>query len=117
MAAAECCLPVARPTENYYGIDIDHMCVKITVLNLFLNGAFHAEVMCADALKAGDFRVSYRTSFLSLGIYRITEKEQSPLWHRYQSYARERTTPVTPNLSLPSEDGESTISGTQLNLF
>ena len=101
----------------YYGIDIDQMCVKMAILNLFLNGVFHAEVMCADALKAGDFRISYRTSFLPLGIFRITEKEQSQLWHRYQSYARERTTPVAPDLSLPSEDGDSTIQGTQLNLF
>lgn len=67
--------------HEYYGIDIDHTCAQMTALNLFLNGIFDAEVMCADALMPDDFRVSYKTSFLPLGVYRITDKEKSKLWH------------------------------------
>ncbi|MBX7227743.1 MAG: N-6 DNA methylase [Chitinophagales bacterium] len=66
----------------YYGIDIDVVCVQMTVLNLFLNGIFGAEVMCADALNPDDFVVSYYTSMIPFGIFRITEKEKSPLWNR-----------------------------------
>src|SRR5579872_4579949 len=27
--------------HEYYGIDLDHICVKMTAINLFLNGYFH----------------------------------------------------------------------------
>src|ERR1019366_498793 len=72
---------VNGPTHEYYGVDIDETCVKMTALNLFLNGMFHSEALCADALLPEDFRVSYRTSFLPFGLFRIKEKEQSLLWH------------------------------------
>jgi type I restriction-modification system DNA methylase subunit len=71
----------AGPDNEFYGIDIDHTCVKMTALNLFLNGVFHSEVMCANALLPDDFRVSYVISFLPFGIFRIDEKEKSRLWH------------------------------------
>jgi hypothetical protein len=63
------------PSQEYYGIDIDSTCVKMAAINLFLNGIFHAEVMCANALSPIDFRESYRISFLPFGVFRITEKK------------------------------------------
>lgn len=70
--------------HHLYGIDVDHTCVKMTVINLFLNGCFKSEIMWANALSPNDFRVSYKTSLLPFGIFKITEKEQSPLWHMHQ---------------------------------
>jgi type I restriction-modification system DNA methylase subunit len=67
--------------HEYYGIDIDHTCIKMTALNLFLSGLFHSEALCADALIPEDFRVSYKTSFLPLGLFRVKERENSSLWH------------------------------------
>lgn len=67
--------------EEYYGIDIDSTCVKMTALNLFLNGVFKSEVMCANALFPDDFIYSYRISLFPLGIFRIEEKEKFKLWH------------------------------------
>ncbi len=61
----------------YYGIDIDLTCVKMAALNLFLNGLFHSEVMCANALSPNDFTISYKISYLPFGILKITEKEDS----------------------------------------
>ncbi len=80
--------------HEFYGIDIDHTCVKITALNLFLSGLFHAEVLCGDALVPEDFRMSYRTSFLPFGLFRIQDKEQSPLWHMLKdSWEKQVQTP------------------------
>lgn len=93
----------------YYGIDIDLVCVKMTVLNLFLNGIFHAEVMCADALNSDDFVVSYKTSLLPFGIFRITEKEYSPLWNRNRVRVMREQRPIEPPLF--------NIQGTQLCMF
>jgi hypothetical protein len=70
--------------HNFYGIDVDHTCVKMTAINLFLNGVFHGEVMCANALHPDDFTCSYKFSFLPFGLFRITDKEQSPLWHMHR---------------------------------
>jgi hypothetical protein len=67
--------------HEFYGIDLDHTCVKMTAVNLFLSGLFRSEVLCADALVPEDFRVSYKTSFLPFGLFRIQEKEKSRLWH------------------------------------
>src|ERR1041385_5794122 len=67
--------------HSYYGIDVDHLCVKMAVVNLFLNGVFHSEVLCADALIPEDFKRSYRLSFMPLRIFQIERKEESPLWH------------------------------------
>lgn len=76
---------VNGPEHEYYGIDIDRVCVKMSALNLFLHGMWNSEVMCANALFPGDFVISYRISFLPLGIFKITEKEQSRLWHLQQA--------------------------------
>lgn len=64
----------------YYGIDIDPVCVKMTAINLFLNGCF-GEVMCANALDPNDFHFSYRISYIPLGIFRVDDREESSLWH------------------------------------
>lgn len=71
--------------NEFYGIDIDHRCVKMTALNLFLNGVWGSEVMCADALRRNDFVIAYRISLFPLGIFKIEDKEQSKLWHLYQN--------------------------------
>jgi len=69
----------------YYGIDVDLICVKMTAINLFFNGIWKSEVMCANALMPNDFVVSYRISLLPLGIFKITEKEKSSLFHAHQN--------------------------------
>ena len=71
--------------HEYYGIDIDWTCVKMTAINLFLNGIFNSEVMCADALRPDDFVISYRISLLPFGIFKITQKENSTLWHLHRN--------------------------------
>ena len=65
--------------QNYYAIDIDPLCVKMTALNLFLNG-LRGEVVCADALMPDDFRFGYRISFCPLGIRKVETKEASMIW-------------------------------------
>lgn len=103
--------------HEYYGIDIDYTCVKMTALNLFLNGVFHSEVMCADALMPGDFRISYVISFLPLGIFRIEDKEQSKLWRTYQNSYPEKKSVVKPDITWRSEDAPPVGNGSQLQLF
>lgn len=71
--------------HHYYGIDIDSTCVKMSAINLFLNGIFHGEVMCADSLNPDDFRCSYKFSVFPLGVRLITEKENSTLWHLHKN--------------------------------
>ena len=73
------------PGHEYYGIDIDRTCVKMTALNLFLHGMWNSEVMCANALMPDDFVISYRISMLPLGIFKIEEKENSKLWHLHKN--------------------------------
>jgi type I restriction-modification system DNA methylase subunit len=75
---------IQGPEHEYYGIDIDRTCVKMTALNLFLNGMWNSEVMCANALLPNDFVISYHISFLPLGIFKIEEKEKSKLWHMHK---------------------------------
>ena len=102
--------------HEYYGIDVDHTCVKMTALNLFLNGVFHSEVMCANALDRNDFRMSYRISFLPLGIFRIEEKEKSKLWHMYQNtFLVNKETPK-PDIQ-GRNDTDNTDRGSQMQLF
>jgi type I restriction-modification system DNA methylase subunit len=112
------------PYNEFYGIDVDHVCVKMTVLNLFLNGVFNAEVMCGNALAIDDFRISYKLSMFPLGIFRIEEKEQSKLWHMMkktlEAERKETAKQDKPkvDVKLPSESGEAqqgTVS--QLQLF
>jgi type I restriction-modification system DNA methylase subunit len=111
------------PGNEYYGVDIDHTCVKMTALNLFLNGVFHSEVMWADALNPNDFRMSYRISFLPFGIFRIDRRENSRLWHMNlntftgNKKPQAQSKPV-PDIKLPSESGGiQTGSVSQLQLF
>lgn len=106
--------------HEFYGIDIDHTCVKMTALNLFLSGVFHGEVMWADAVNPDSFYVSYRLSFLPFGIFRIKDKEQSRLWHMHgASFGQKPAAKMRP-FSLPSEErnkGERAESASQLKLL
>ena len=103
--------------HHFYGIDLDHACVKMTALNLFLNGMFRSEAMCANALQPDDFRISYRISFLPLGIFRIENKEESPLWHMYQNtFVRKEPPPVLSPVFRP-DDTTYTGPVSQLQLF
>lgn len=104
--------------HEYYGIDINHTCVKMTALNLFLNGMWKSEVMCANALIPEDFTFAYRISFVPLGIFKIEEKEKSALWHMHQnSFVKKqnRGSDAIPNprpfIEVPKTDS------TQLDLF
>ena len=76
--------------HEYYAIDIDRVCVKMTALNLFLNGIWNSEVMCANALMPDDFVCSYRISFIPFGIFKIEKKEASKLWHLQQHALSEK---------------------------
>ncbi|MGE0566609.1 MAG: class I SAM-dependent DNA methyltransferase [Bacteroidia bacterium] len=89
----------------YYGIDIDPRCVKMTAINLFLNGQC-GEVVCGDALAHNDFKFGYEISILSLGIFKIVEMETSTIWKS------QRTTNSTSN---PHEQKKPPQS--QLELF
>lgn len=71
--------------NEYYGIDIDRTCVKMTALNLFFNGVFGSEVMCANALSPDDFVISYRISIFPLGIFKVENKEDSKLWNMHRN--------------------------------
>jgi len=101
----------------YYGIDIDATCVQMAVINIFLNGMFGGEVMCADALHPDDFRFSYQISFLPFGVFRIKQKEQSPLWHQYRNSLERKEKAVQSEILLPSASGEEHKEGSQLLLF
>jgi type I restriction-modification system DNA methylase subunit len=103
------------PDHEYYGIDIDHTCVKMTAINLFLNGMFHSEVMCSDALSPNDFRGSYKISLLPFGIFRVAEKENSRLWwlHR-NSFQNRKPKDEKPELVF---QGKCISNATQLKLF
>lgn len=70
--------------HEYFGIDIDAVCIKMAAVNLFLSGIKHGEVMQANALSPTDFHVAYKVSFFPFGIFKITEKEQSRLWHLHK---------------------------------
>jgi type I restriction-modification system DNA methylase subunit len=102
--------------QEYYGIDIDQTCVKMTAINLFLNGMFHSEVMCSNALSPNDFRVSYKVSFLPFGIFRITEKEDSLLWHLHvNSFTKIQPSNLVETIF--EEQTKGTGNATQLVMF
>jgi type I restriction-modification system DNA methylase subunit len=103
--------------HHFYGIDLDITCVKMAAINLFLNGIFHCEIMCANALSPDDFRISYKLSFLPFGIFRIENKEQSELWHLYKNSFERKPKVGNPDITLPSEDGIQFGNGSQLHLF
>jgi len=106
--------------HEYYGIDIDRTCVKMAALNLFLNGVWNSEVMCANSLMPDDFVIAYHISFVPLGIFKIEEKENSDLWqlHRnsFASCKKEHTNPAIEVNSKPFVEIKKD-DGTQLNLF
>jgi type I restriction-modification system DNA methylase subunit len=109
-------LKVAGPYHEYYAIDLDQTCVKMTALNLFLSGLFRSETLCANALLPEDFRVSYRTSFLPFGIFRVKEKEQSRLWHLLKNSwngSKEKEAKKEP----PEFVGKQIEQGNQLTIF
>jgi type I restriction-modification system DNA methylase subunit len=111
---------VLGPRHHYYAIDIDHTCVKMAAINLFLSGVFHGEVMWANALVPDDFRMSYKISFLPFGIFRVEEKEKSELWYSYQqSFADVKSKMRADDLVLPSESKDNGFDPTasQLKLF
>lgn len=108
-------------SENeFYGIDKDRTCVKMAALNLFLNGMWNSEVMCANALAPDDFVLSYRISLIPLGIFKIKDKEHSKLWHLHKTSFTTKE---------PKQTGESIVldstpfrdrkkdDGIQLDLF
>lgn len=101
--------------HEYYGVDIDHTCIKMTALNLIMSGLFHGEALCADALIPEDFSMSYRTSFIPFGIFRIQDKENSPLWHMLKN-SWDRPKPQTPK---PEYHGVTSkySDGAQLQIF
>lgn len=99
----------------YYGIDIDHTCVKMTVINLFLSGVWNSEVMCSNALNPYDFFISYRISSNPLGIYKLTDKEQSPLWNGMQHFLKENKFKIEKE-PPPFSENKSTF-GEQITLF
>jgi hypothetical protein len=98
----------------FYAVDIDPTCVKMTALNLFLNGIFNSEVLCGNFLIPEDFSFSYQLSFVPLGIFRFEEREKSPLWHSIQMEGIAKKD--VQNLKLPSEEGNQNLMH-QLNLF
>jgi type I restriction-modification system DNA methylase subunit len=111
LAAQKC----AGKQHHYYGIDIDLTCIRMAGLNLFLSGLFRSEALCADALMPEDFKVSYKSSFLPFGIFRIQEKENSPLWHMLKN-SWDRPKVQTPK---PEYDGATAkyAEGSQLQMF
>jgi type I restriction-modification system DNA methylase subunit len=105
--------------NEYYGIDVDRTCVKMTALNLFLHGVFNSEILCADALKPEDFVIAYRISFIPLGIFKIENKEESKLWHLHNSSFTGKREKISDKIildSTPFEERKKDDS-TQLNLF
>lgn len=102
--------------NSFYGIDIDHTCVKMAAINLFLNGVFDSEVMWADALLPDCFFMSYRISFLPFGIFRIAERDNSLLWKLHRNSFKRNQPQPTPELSFMPSTPPMT-SGTQLELF
>lgn len=102
--------------HKFFGIDIDHTCVKMTVINLFLNGVFHGEVMCADSLSPNDFRCSYALSFLPFGVFKIKDSKNSWLWHAKKA-SFEQVPKHKPDIVLPSQSGDTSAIGSQLHLF
>lgn len=108
------------PGHEYYGIDIDCSCVKMTALNLLLNGMWNSEVMCANSLMPDDFVISYRISHLPLGIFKVEDKEQSRLWHlhrnSFNSKKKERKSDDIILNSTPFDERQKDDS-IQLDLF
>lgn len=109
---------MAGQSQEYYGIDIDLTCVKMTAINLFMNGMFHSEVLCANTLLPEDFRISYKPSLLPIGIFKLERKEDSPLWHLLRESLKQ--IPKGNDIKLPSDENRVfniPEKGSQLTLF
>lgn len=85
----------AGAEHYYYGITPDKLCMKMSALNLFLNGVFHGEIMCADIRTPGDFQGSYTFSLLPFGVRFVQDKERSPLWKLYRESFEADEDPVS----------------------
>ncbi len=59
--------------HNYYGVDIDSLCVKMSAINLFLNG-LKGEVICANSLMPNDFKFGYRIGYFGVIEHIISEQ-------------------------------------------
>jgi len=105
---------ILGPEHHYYGIDLDLTCVRMAAINMFLNGIFHGEIMCANALDPDDFRVSYKLSMFPFGVFRITEKEQSPLWHLHRASFEKNEPAIRQNTGTTSNPNGG---GSQLSFF
>lgn len=68
--------------HSFYGMHTDPVCVKITAINLFLNGVHEGEVVCADPFNPDSFLLGYVLSSSPIGVYRIKHKEESKLWQQ-----------------------------------
>ena len=64
----------------FLGVDSNHICVKMTAINLFLHRILNGEVMWSHGGKPPKFFCSYQLSASPCGVYRISEKEESTLW-------------------------------------
>ena len=89
----------------------------MTVLNLLLNGFFHAEVMWGDSLSPDDFKLSCVTSFLPFWIFKIKQKENSHLWHSHKAAFEKKEGVSKPEIVIPFRDSAPSVSGSQLQLF
>jgi len=103
--------------HHFYGIDIDHTCVKMAAINLFLNGMFGSEVMWADALDPECFHLSYVISLVPFGVFRIRDRNNSVLWHLHRNSFRRKEPPPKPDLTLMLDGPVDISSGEQLRLF
>lgn len=108
---------IVGPGHEYYGIDIDPTCIKMSALNLFLNGVWNSEVMCANALLPSDFSFSYHVSFLPLGIFKIEDKEKSKLWHLNNTSFEKKSIGDYIVLNPTPFSERTKDEGTQLPLF
>ncbi len=102
--------------HKYYGIDIDRTCVKMAALNLFLNGMWGSEVMCANALSPDDFVIAYRILLIPLGIFKIETKEASKLWQMHKNSFPSAVAKSTVE-SIVFTSVPTTTNPTQLDLF
>ena len=104
--------------HEYYAVDIDATCVKMTAINLFLSGMFYAEVMCANPLIPESFNFSYKISFVPFGVFRVTEKTESRLWNILKSLDEERQDKKTkPKEWEPLKKDDAFKGGDQLKFF
>lgn len=104
--------------NEYFGIDIDRICVKMTAINLFLNGVWNSEVMCANFLAPDDFVIAYHISSFPLGIFKIEQKENCKLWHLHRnSFTQNPKKSVEKKTDFVFTNKNVDPHGTQMDLF